>query len=170
MTFTEVGHLPVVKEYAKRIKLVETIDGMVDTQMELSPGIPVLGMVLDTLSGRTPLYRLMEFFEEKDAELLIRTCDRLLKQDCKQLEQACKEAMATSFFCHADVNTAAEKLVYTANGTFHRMGKTPDEKAHSLYDDYKSHQYACHNHGPKPPTCKTLKDYQLQYLEAMGDC
>ncbi len=44
---------------------------MVDTQMELSPGYAVLGMVLDTLSGRTPLYRLTEFFEEKDTELLL---------------------------------------------------------------------------------------------------
>ncbi|MBU4316357.1 MAG: IS1634 family transposase, partial [Proteobacteria bacterium] len=47
--------------------------------------------------------------------------DRLLKQDCKQLEQACKEATATSYFCHADANTAAEKLVHTANGTYHRV-------------------------------------------------
>jgi hypothetical protein len=30
-------------------------------------------MVLDTLSGRTPLYRLEEFFFEKDIELLIGT-------------------------------------------------------------------------------------------------
>jgi hypothetical protein len=31
MMFTEVGELPIVKEYAKRIKWVETIDGMVDS-------------------------------------------------------------------------------------------------------------------------------------------
>jgi transposase len=41
--------------------------------MDLSPGIAVLAMVLDTLSGRTPLYRLEEFFFEKDTELLIGT-------------------------------------------------------------------------------------------------
>jgi transposase len=44
---------------------------MVDSQMELSPGITVLAMVLDTLSGRTPLYRLEEFFQEKDTELIM---------------------------------------------------------------------------------------------------
>jgi transposase len=71
MTFTEARHLPIVKEYAKRLNLVETINQTVDTQMELSPGMAVLAMVLDTLSGRTPLYRLTEFFEEKDAELLL---------------------------------------------------------------------------------------------------
>lgn len=73
MTFTDVRHLPIIKAYAKKIGLIETIDRMVDTQMELSPGIAVLGMVLDTLSGRTPLYRLAEFFEEKDTELLLGT-------------------------------------------------------------------------------------------------
>lgn len=71
LTFSEVGHLPIVKDFAKKIKLVETLDAMVDSQMELSPGITVLAMVLDTLSGRTPLYRLEEFFQEKDTELIL---------------------------------------------------------------------------------------------------
>ena len=71
MTFTDARHMPIVKEYARQIGLVETIDQMVDTQMQLSPGMAVLAMVLDTLSGRTPLYRLTEFFEEKDTELLL---------------------------------------------------------------------------------------------------
>lgn len=71
LTFSEVGHLPIVKDFAKKIRLVETLDAMVDSQMELSPGITVLAMVLDTLSGRTPLYRLEEFFEEKDVELIL---------------------------------------------------------------------------------------------------
>jgi hypothetical protein len=39
MTFTDARHMPIVKEYARQIGLVETIDQMVDTQMELSPGI-----------------------------------------------------------------------------------------------------------------------------------
>ena len=71
MVITDVKHMPIVKDYAKKIGLVETIDRLVDTQMELSPGYAMLGMVLDTLSGRTPLYRLAEFFEEKDTELLL---------------------------------------------------------------------------------------------------
>jgi transposase len=71
LTFSEVGHLPIIKEFAKKIKLVETLDAMVDSEMELSPGIAVSAMVLDTLSGRTPLYRLEEFFQEKDAELIL---------------------------------------------------------------------------------------------------
>jgi transposase len=71
MVITDARHMPIVKAYAQRLDLVETIDRMVDTRMELSPGMAVLAMVLDTLSGRTPLYRLTEFFEEKDTELLL---------------------------------------------------------------------------------------------------
>jgi len=73
LTFTEVGHLPIVKKFAKEINLVDTINTMVKSQMQLPPGQAVLAMVLDTLSGRTPLYRLKEFFHEKDTELLLGT-------------------------------------------------------------------------------------------------
>ena len=71
VTFSEVGHLPIIKDFAKKIKLVETLGTMVDSDMELSPGIAIPAMVLGTLSGRTPLYRLEEFFQEKDAELIL---------------------------------------------------------------------------------------------------
>ena len=71
LTITDVKFLPIVKEYARRINLMETINHVVGTQMELQPGPVVLAMVLDTLSGRSPLYRLIDFFEEKDTELLL---------------------------------------------------------------------------------------------------
>jgi transposase len=71
LTFTEVNHLPIVKHFAKAINLVDTLDTMVESQMQLSPGMAVMGMVLDTLTGRTPLYRLEAFFQKKDTELLL---------------------------------------------------------------------------------------------------
>ncbi|MEJ2638725.1 MAG: IS1634 family transposase [Desulfosarcinaceae bacterium] len=71
MIFTDLRHMPIVKAYANKIGLVDTVDKMVDSQMKLSPGLAVLAMVLDTLSGRSPLYRLSEFFEEKDTEILL---------------------------------------------------------------------------------------------------
>jgi transposase len=71
LSYSDVRYLPIVKHFAKKINLVDTLDTMVSSQMDLSPGIAVLAMVLDTLSGRTPLYRLEEFFFEKDIELLI---------------------------------------------------------------------------------------------------
>lgn len=68
---TNVQYLPVVKQYAKRLNLVETINQLVDTKMDLQPGKAVLAMVLDTLTGRTPLYRLNDFFSDKDTALLL---------------------------------------------------------------------------------------------------
>ena len=67
----QVKHLPMVKAYADKIGLVEVINELVPTEMEVDAGTMVLGMVMDTLSGRSPLYRLEEFFEEQDTELLL---------------------------------------------------------------------------------------------------
>ena len=69
--FTDVRFLPIVREYAKRINLVETVNQMVDSQMELSPGDAILAMVIDTLTGRSPLYRLKESFKDMDTELIL---------------------------------------------------------------------------------------------------
>ena len=71
LTITDVRHLPIIKQFAKQLDLIDTVDNIVDTQMELSPGVIVLAMVLDSLSGRSPLYRLNEFFHEQDTELLL---------------------------------------------------------------------------------------------------
>ncbi len=73
LSYSDVKYLPIIKHFAQKINLVGTLDTMVNSHMELSPGIAVLAMVLDTLSGRTPLYRLEEFFFEKDTELLLGT-------------------------------------------------------------------------------------------------
>lgn len=66
-----VDHLPLIKGYADRLGLVDLINRLVPTHMEVEPGIIVLGMVLDTLSGRSPLYHLSKFFEKQDTELLL---------------------------------------------------------------------------------------------------
>jgi transposase len=70
ITVAQVDHLPIVAHFARRIGLVETINRLVPTQMEVQPGLIVLGMVLDTLSGRSPLYHLEAAFETMDRELL----------------------------------------------------------------------------------------------------
>jgi hypothetical protein len=63
-----VNHLPIIKAYADRIGLVPIINRLVPSEMEIDPGTIFLGMVLDTLSGRSPLYRLDEFFESQDRD------------------------------------------------------------------------------------------------------
>jgi hypothetical protein len=66
----QVQHLPIVKAYADKIGLVEAINEVVPTEMAIDPGTIVLGMILDTLSGRSPWYRLEEFFAHQDTALL----------------------------------------------------------------------------------------------------
>jgi transposase len=66
----QVNHLPIVASYARRLGLVEKVNGLVPVEMEVEPGVIVLGMVLDTLSGRSPLYHLETTFDACDRELL----------------------------------------------------------------------------------------------------
>ncbi len=64
-------HLPIVAAFCRRIGLIDTVNRVVPTQMEVDVGTTVQGMVLDTLSGRSPLYRLGAFFRQQDTELLL---------------------------------------------------------------------------------------------------
>lgn len=52
-----VQHLPIIKAYADKLGLVGLINHYVPTEMDVDAGTVVLGLVLDTLSGRSPLYR-----------------------------------------------------------------------------------------------------------------
>ncbi len=67
----EVHHWPIVRGYAERLGLVEVINRLVPTEMTVDLGTMVLGLVIDTLSGRSPLYHLESFFEAQDRALLL---------------------------------------------------------------------------------------------------
>src|SRR5512146_2145727 len=66
-----VHPLPIIKAYADQLGLVGLINHYVPTEMDVDAGTIVLGLALDTLSGRSPLYRLEEFFAHQDTELLL---------------------------------------------------------------------------------------------------
>ncbi len=105
ITSCQVGFLPIVREYARRMELVETIDGLLDCRMRIQPGKVVLAMIMDLLCGRTPLYRVHESFENRDMEGLLgqeitcgmltddtigRTLDRLYKYGTQKIfSQVC---------------------------------------------------------------------------------
>jgi len=63
ITAAQVNHLPIIAHYARRLGLVELVNRLVPVEMEVEPGLIVLGLVLDTLSGRSPLYHLETAFE-----------------------------------------------------------------------------------------------------------
>jgi transposase len=69
--FYDVYHLPIIKAYADKIELVNTINRLVPTGMDIDAGTLSLAMVIDALSGRHPLYRIDSFYKNKDTELLL---------------------------------------------------------------------------------------------------
>jgi transposase len=64
-------HLPIVKEYARRTGLVEIINHALASRMRADPGKILLGLVMNVLCGRAPLYRVEEFFRTRDVTLLL---------------------------------------------------------------------------------------------------
>jgi len=71
MNISQAGHLPVVAEFCRRIGLADAVNTAVPTEMAVDVGTVVQFMVLDTLSGRSPLYRLERFAESVDTGLLL---------------------------------------------------------------------------------------------------
>ena len=65
-----VQHLPIIKAYADQLGLVSLSKHYVPTAMEVDAGTVVLALVVDTLSGRSPLSRLEEFFAQQVTALL----------------------------------------------------------------------------------------------------
>jgi transposase len=107
-----VHHLPIIQAYADQLGLVSLINHYVPTEMEVDAGTVVLGLVLDTLSGRSPLYRLEEFFACQDTALLLgkalpphafnddtvgRVLDRLYDMGTMKLFTACAVRAAIRF-------------------------------------------------------------------------
>src|ERR671915_114521 len=66
-----VPHLPLIKADADQLGLVGLINHHVPTEMDVDAGTVVLGLVLDTLSGRSPLDRLNACLASQDTERLL---------------------------------------------------------------------------------------------------
>lgn len=66
-----LAHLPIVKAYGQRMGFVEIIDRALPGGMHASPGKVLLGLVMNVLCSRSPLYRVEEFFRTRDVGLLL---------------------------------------------------------------------------------------------------
>jgi hypothetical protein len=65
-----VQPLPLVQASADQIGLGEAINEVGPTERPIAPGTIVLGMLLATCRGRSPLYRLDEFLTHQATALL----------------------------------------------------------------------------------------------------
>jgi transposase len=107
-----VQPLPIITAYADQLGLVSLINHFVPTEMDVDAGTSVLGLVLDTLSGRSPLYRLEAFLAHQDTALLLgkaippqaftddtvgRVLDRLYEMGTMKLCTACAVRAAARF-------------------------------------------------------------------------
>jgi transposase len=67
----DVRFLPIVSAYARTLEMVEEVDRLCGSKRGISDGQIVLALVLDALSGRSPLFRLPQAFAKLDTELLL---------------------------------------------------------------------------------------------------
>jgi len=67
----DVRHLPVIAAFCDKIEIPAIVDKALNCNMEANCGNIVKGLILNTLSGRDPLYRVGEYFSHQDTELLI---------------------------------------------------------------------------------------------------
>lgn len=71
LNIKRMDFLPIAARFCEKIGLAAEINAAVPTAMTVDVGTMVQFMVLDTLSGRSPLYRLAEFAENVDTGLLL---------------------------------------------------------------------------------------------------
>ncbi len=71
MQISQAEHLPLVAAFLQRMGLAAVINAAVPSEMAVDLGSVVKLMILDTLSGRSPLYRLERFAASVDTELLL---------------------------------------------------------------------------------------------------
>lgn len=67
----DVRFLPIVSAYARTLGVVEEVDRLCGSKRGVSDGQVVLALILDALSGRSPLFRLPQAFAKLDTELLL---------------------------------------------------------------------------------------------------
>lgn len=136
LLISDVRFLPMVSAYAAKIGLVEEIDRLLDCDMEVSPGRIVLAMIMDALSGRRPLFRLQEFFADKDIELLLGEDIPLAKLGDHTLRRVLTRLfdVGTNTVLGAIALRAARSFSLNTSHGHH------DTTSHSVYGDYPLYQ------------------------------
>lgn len=151
-----VKHLPIVRAYVEKLGMVELLNDLVESEMDVEPGIMFLGMILDTLSGRSPLYRLEEFFEQQDTELLLgkpieakrfnddnlgRFLDKVYETGTMQIfmEIAIRAVKRFGINCrHVHFDTTSVSVFGAYNGQFQKENGLPYEITYGYSKDHRA--------------------------------
>jgi len=66
----QMNHIPAVARMCHKIGIIDLINDSIPCNTDIDLGTLVVGMICDSLSGRSPLYKVEEFIAEQDTELL----------------------------------------------------------------------------------------------------
>ena len=158
------GHLPAAASFCRRLGLVQLVNDMVPSKMNVSPGVMVQAMVLDTLSGRSPLYRIKTFMEEQDVELLVG--EDLPANTFSDINIG----RSLDAIFKAGPSKIVTELGVRATGTFALNTTAPsyDTTSTNVWGDYR----ACEGDSPPPGSCITWgysKDHRPDLKQFMTE-
>jgi transposase len=68
---SDVSYLPLMATYAREVGVVEEINRLCGRKKGVNAGQVCLALILDTLGGRSPLFRLQDSFKDLDVGLLL---------------------------------------------------------------------------------------------------
>ena len=67
----KINHLAIAAQFCRKINLIETVNQAVPGKRKVDAGTMVQALVMDTLSGRSPLYMMKDFIKEQSCETLL---------------------------------------------------------------------------------------------------
>jgi len=164
-----VDRLPIVSAFCHKIGIAQSINTRIDSKADIDAGTIVTAMILDTLSGRTPLYRFHDFFKEQDTELLLghdiaahRFTDDALGRTLDRLH----EAGTMKIFTEASLKACRIFKVDTSQGQF----DTTSVNLWGNYDCSKPGEVAPYiTHGFSKDKRPDLKQFMFSLLCVEGN-
>jgi len=138
----DVGYLPIIAAYVKRLGVVDQVNRLCLSNSDVGAGEMVLALILDTLSGRRPLYRLEERFGELDTQLLFgdRIDPSKLNDDAAGRTLDLLHEVGTSVVFSAVALRAVRQFDLDTRRVHH------DTTSLTLYGDYRLYQNEHHGH------------------------
>jgi transposase len=138
----DVSFLPIVAEYVKRLRIVEEVNRLCPTNSAVSAGHVVLALILDTLSGRSPLYKLEQSFLHQDMELLFGEDipPSKLNDDVVGRSMDALFDVGTGLILSAAVLSAVKQYALNMQAVHH------DTTSVTVHGDYDLYQSADHGH------------------------
>jgi transposase len=139
---SDVSFLPIVAAYVKKLGIVDEVNRLCPTMSDVSAGQVVLALILDTLSGRSPLYKLEQSFVHQDMELLFGEdiSPSKLNDDAVGRTMDALFDTGTGLILTAVVLTAVKQYDLDTRAAHH------DTTSISVYGDYDLYQSSDHSH------------------------